>query len=59
MKTLRRDISYNQACAIMEANNYKVTFVKVVNNEWTVFYSGDRKIARYNVKYGKLQVVEN
>ena len=63
MKTLRRGISYNLACSIMDANHYGVD--KVVSH-----FTGDsfvyafknkegKTIARYIEKYGKLQVVTN
>ena len=57
MKIIKRGISYNQACAIMEANNYMIDEVKAVNEIYTVFYSKGRKVARYNEKYGRLEAI--
>jgi hypothetical protein len=63
MKTLRRGISYNLACSIMDANHYGVD--KVISH-----FTGDsfvyafknkegKTIARYIEKYGKLHVITN
>ena len=57
MKTLRRDISYNVACSILEANKYGVTDTKAIG-DWIVFYNKDRKVARYNENRGILQVTK-
>ena len=55
MKTLRRGISYNFACAILEVNKYGVTDVKMVG-KWHIFYRNSEKVARYHEDTGRLQV---
>jgi hypothetical protein len=55
MKTLRRDISYNMACSILEANRYGITEVRVIG-KWTLFHKNSRVVARYNERRGILQV---
>lgn len=63
MKTLRRNISYNMACSIIEANHYlidKVVSTLMGDSFVYAFKSRDDKtVARYIEKYGKLQVVTN
>jgi hypothetical protein len=58
MKTLRRGISYNMACSILEANHYGVTDTKhSFKYDCTAFYNKDGvTVARYFEKTGKLQV---
>ena len=56
MKTLKRNISYNFACSILESNHYGVTDTKT-NGKWTAFYNNGRLVARYNEERGSLQVV--
>jgi hypothetical protein len=58
MKTLRRGISYNMACSILEANHYGVTDTKhSLKYDCTVLYNKDGvPVARYFEKTGKLQV---
>ena len=58
MKTLRRGISYNMACSILEANHYGVTDTKhSFKYDCTTFYNKDKVlVARYFEKTGKLQV---
>lgn len=58
MKTLRRNISYNLACSILEANYYGVTDTKTNSKiGWTAFYNKDGEIvARYHEASGRLQV---
>lgn len=57
-KTLRRDVSYNLACSIMDANRYLITDTKEdIKHGWTAFYSGDRLVARYHEPSGRLQVI--
>lgn len=59
MKTLRRDISYNLACNILEANHYGIVKTKPCK-DWIVFYDkNNRAVARYNEEKGKLQVITN
>lgn len=55
MKTLKRNISYNFACAILEAHKYGVTDTKSVG-DWVIFYKNGDKVARYNENRGILQV---
>lgn len=59
MKTLRRGISYNFACSILEANCYGVVrTVNLMKLGWVAFYDKeDRLVARYNEKSGRLQVI--
>lgn len=57
MKALRRGISYNHACMILEANNYKITDTMTIKNQ-TVFYHGNKKVARYNETTGTLSVIK-
>lgn len=59
MKTLRRGISYNLACSILDANHYGVTDTKYSQRiDCTGFYNSDGKlVARYFEKTGKLQVI--
>lgn len=65
MKTLRRGISYNVACSILEANNWTpfITEIKSVLMGDSFVYAFKNKegktIARYIEKYGKLQVITN
>lgn len=65
MKTLKRGISYNLACAILEANNWTpfITEIKSVFTGDSFIYAFKNKegktIARYIEKYGKLQVITN
>lgn len=54
MMTLKRNISYNVACSILEANHYGVTDVKIFG-DWIAFYNNGRVVARYNEKRGVLQ----
>ena len=56
MKTLKRNISYNVACSILEFNHYGVTDTKSIG-DWVAFYKDGKCIARYNEKRGILQVV--
>ena len=56
MKTLKRNISYNVACSILEANHYGVTNVKAIG-KWIVLYNKDRVVARYREETGSLQVI--
>lgn len=56
MKTLKRNISYNFACAILEAYKFGVTDTKVIG-DWTVFYKKEKVVARYNEKRGILQTI--
>lgn len=56
MKTLKRNISYNVACSILEANKYGVTDTKSVR-DWVIFYKNGKKVARYNENRGILQVI--
>ena len=55
MKTLKRNISYNFACSILEINKYGVTDTKVIG-KWVVFYNKGKVVARYNEERGILQV---
>jgi hypothetical protein len=56
MKTLRRNISYNLACSILEANHYGVTDTKHIK-DWTVLYNKNGvAVARYHEASGRLQV---
>jgi len=58
MKTLRRGISYNLACSILEANKYMITSTKHdFRTDTTVFYHNEKPVARYIERYGKLQVI--
>ncbi len=63
MKTLRRGISYNLACSILEANHYFVDKVlSISHNDYFMYVFKDRTgrtVARYNEKYGTLQVITN
>ena len=63
MKTLRRGISYNLACSIMEANHYGIDKVVSIHMGDSFVYAFKNKegktIARYIEKYGKLQVITN
>ena len=54
MRTLKRNISYNVACSILESNHYGVTGTKAIG-KWIVFYNKDRVVARYNEDRGVLQ----
>lgn len=57
MKTLRRNISYNFACSILEANHYGVTNTKTMGS-WTALYDrSGRLVARYHEGTGRLQVI--
>ena len=58
MKTIRRNISYNVACSILEANHFGVTGVQSINHKWTVLYKNDQPVARYHEPTGRLQVPE-
>ena len=55
MKTLKRNISYNFACSILEVYKYGVTDTKTIG-KWTVFYNKGKLVARYNEERGILQV---
>lgn len=59
MKTLRRGISYNLACSILEVNHYGVVRTNhSFKYEWTGFYDrNDRLVARYHEPSGRLQVI--
>lgn len=57
-KVLRRDISYNVACSILEVNHYNIAETKTCGIYWTIFIDKSGKmIARYNEKYGRLEVI--
>ena len=58
MRTLRRGISYNRACAILEANHYGITETKAIGikHEWTGLYKNGELVARYHEPTGRLQV---
>lgn len=56
MITLKRNVSYNFACSILESNHYGITSTKTIG-KWTVLYNKDRAVARYNEEKGILQVV--
>lgn len=60
MKTLRRGISYNVACSILEANYYGIARINhSFKYEWTAFYDhNDKLVARYHEPSGRLQVKE-
>lgn len=59
MRIVRRNISYNWACSILEANHYGV--VEVKSNPrigmMIFFDKSGRKVARYTEKYGRLEVI--
>lgn len=59
MKTLKRGISYNLACSILEVNHYGIVRTKkIINLGWTAFYDrNNRLVARYHEKSGRLQVI--
>lgn len=58
MKTLKRNISYNLACSILEANHYGVVETKNFGHVWTGFYDrSGRLVARYHEPSGRLQVI--
>lgn len=56
---LRRNISYNLACMILEANHYGVVETKTNSKLGiTVFIDNmNRIVARYTEKYGRLEVL--
>ena len=56
MKTLKRNVSYNIACSILETNKYGVTDTKSIG-DWVVFYRNGKVVARYNEKRGVLQTI--
>ena len=56
MKTLRRNISYNIACSILESNHYGVTETKAIG-AWIAFYNKGKLVARYNENREILQVI--
>ena len=58
MNTLRRNISFNVACSILETNHYGVTEVKMIG-KWAVFYTNGRVVARYDESRGVLQTTSN
>jgi hypothetical protein len=59
MRIVRRNISYNWACSILEANHYNIA--KVKSNPrigmMIFFDKSGRKVARYTEKYGRLEVI--
>jgi hypothetical protein len=59
MKVIGRNVSYNRACMILEANCYNVAETKTnIKYGITVFIDRTgRKIARYTEKYGRLEVL--
>lgn len=57
MKTLKRGISYNHACMILEANHYFITSTKTIKN-FTIFFHNSIKVARYNELTGTLSVIK-
>lgn len=56
MNTLKRNISYNIACSILESNHYGVTDTKAFG-DWIAFYNKGKLVARYNEKRGILQTI--
>lgn len=60
LKVLRRNISYNVACSILDTNYYNIAETKSIGLYWTIFIDkSGRKVARYNEKYGRLEVICN
>lgn len=59
MKTIKRNISYNKACSILENNYYGVTSTRHNSGlDVTCFFNNSGlMVARYFEKYGKLQVL--
>ena len=57
MKIVKKDISYNFACGVLEANNVKVEEVKASPNGMRFgFYNKDGKmIASYDERNGTLK----
>lgn len=59
MRIVRRNISYNLACSILEANHYGVVEAKSNPKIGMVIFfdKSGRKVARYTEKYGRLEVI--
>jgi hypothetical protein len=58
MKTLRRNISFNLACSILEANHWGIDSVVVSKDrKYDLFKRQGKTVARYNEDKGKLEVI--
>ena len=60
-KVLRRNISYNKACSILEANHYNIARTKSFIKAGMIIFIDNmgRTVARYTERLGRLEVICN
>ena len=60
-KILKRGISYNTACGILEANHYNIAEVKANTKAGIMIFVDNTgsTVARYTERYGRLEVICN
>ena len=60
-KVLKRNISYNVACGILDANHYNIVETRSNVRAGIVVFIDNmgRTVARYTEKYGRLEVLCN